>query len=58
VTAIEQLARAAALSGDRDAYQRLLAEANARRSAIARPRGALDRRDTVAPREREPHRAQ
>ncbi|HEX6231503.1 MAG TPA: BTAD domain-containing putative transcriptional regulator [Jiangellaceae bacterium] len=57
VAAIEQLARAAALSGDTDAFQALLAEAGGRRSATARPRGALDRRDVVDPRAREAHRA-
>jgi predicted ATPase len=56
VSAIEQLARAAALSGQRHTCQVLLAEAQARRSAAGRPRGALDQRDAVGRREREAHR--
>jgi hypothetical protein len=58
VTAIEQLARAAALGGDLETSQGLRAEAEARRSANSRPRSALDRRDSAGPRQGEAHRTQ
>jgi predicted ATPase/DNA-binding SARP family transcriptional activator len=48
VSASEQLARAAALMGERDAWQGLLAEAQTLRSTAGRPRGALDHRDALA----------
>jgi predicted ATPase/DNA-binding SARP family transcriptional activator len=56
VSAVEQLARAVALRGERDAYQRLLAQAGTLRSIAGRPRGALDHRDVLSVPEREAHR--